>query len=242
MAIELIKKISNGLQWVPEALTLLAALSLLLKRVRIWGVVFLKGLFVWFIFPFRSQDMRKDILNEIGSIKTELIKNTEISQKMAKDVDALKEIVGYNGGSGLMDIVGYIEGLQNSDFWHRPIPAFICDGEGRNLEVTYPYCSLLGVSTKADLSGISWKSYTDTSKSTGYLREFKESAERGESFRGKIELFNINSTSVGYWVVVLNPISAKKAKTKRYLGVLYPADETSKNISTKNGWPMSVPL
>ncbi len=242
MTIELIKNISSSLQWVPEALTLLAALSLLLKRVRAWVMIFLKGLFVWFLFPFKSQDIRLEILTEIGGIKKELEKNTQISQKTAKDVDALKEIIGYNGGSGLMDIVGYIEGLQNSDFWHRHIPAFICDGEGRNLEVTYPYCSLLGVSTKSDLSGISWKSYTETTKSSNYLSEFRDAASRGESFRGKIEFFDIHSDSLGYWVIVMNMISTKKAKTKRYFGALYPADETSKNIAEKHGWPMNVPL
>ena len=242
MIIQLLKSLTESYKWLPEAAGIIGLLLLAFKKGRKWIVGFLRGLYVWIVFPFKSQDIRKEILSEISGIKTELQKNTKISESTAKDVDELKKVVGYNGGSGLMDIIGYIEGLQNSDFWHRPNPGFICDGDGRNIEVTYSYCSLLGVSTKADLTGISWKSYTNSKDSTGYLSEFRESASRGECFRGKIELFNINSLSQGNWIIILNPISTQKAKTKRYVGLLYPADDISKEIANKHGWPLSVPI
>jgi hypothetical protein len=240
--LEYLKDITKDWGWIVEASAVFGVFLLLFSKVRIWAWRTIKGVYRWLIFPFKAQEMRDSILSEIRGLKEDIKANTEISQQMAKDVDLLKETVGFNGGSGLMDIVGYIEGLHKSDFWHRSAPAFICDGEGRNLEVTYPYCSLMGVSTKADLTGLSWKGYTDTNKSTSYLSEFRDSAMRGESFRGKIEFFDINSTSQGSWIIVLNPISTIKAKTKRYIGMLYPSDDVSKGVAIKYGWPTNVPI
>lgn len=239
---EFFKKITEDYKWMIEMSALASVLLLFIRAVRKWICVYLHNLYVWFTFPFKSQDIKKEVLIEILGIGEELKKNTEISEQTAKDVTILKEIVGHNGGGGLLDMVGVLTGLQTTEFFLRAQPGYICDQDGRNLESTHAYLLLLRLSSKNDLAGLSWKSYMNSEKSTAYLNEFKDASSRREGFRERIELFDIDAVSKGFWISIAHPISAEGAKSKRYVGFLYPADEKAREIAKSYNWPLSGPL
>jgi hypothetical protein len=93
-----LKKITEDYKFLPEAAGIIGLLLLVFKRGRRWIMGFIKGLYTWIVFPFKSQDVRTEILSEISGIKTELQKNTKISEETAKEVASLKSLVGHHGG------------------------------------------------------------------------------------------------------------------------------------------------
>lgn len=235
MIFEFIKKFTDDFKWFPEFLGILAALLLFFKAWRKILKQFFKCIYIWIVFPIKAHDATQKTYEEIQKLQ-------DITKQTAKDVSSLKEIIGFNGGSGLMDQVGYIMGYQSSEFWLRTQPGFICDEDGRNLDCTHGYCLLLGLSSKNDLFGTSWKGYVDKEEYQVYLQEFKDSAKRRESFRGKTEFFDFHNESKGSWVIIAHPISSEKAKTKRYMGFLYPGDAKANKIAESYGWSLIPPL
>lgn len=242
MLLDFLKNFTNDYKFVPELVAVIAALFLAFSKVRKWICSVFVSIYRWAIFPFRGQENIEKILTEIGSLKTDLSANTEISKKTSEDVRILKEIVGHNGGGGLLDMVGVLSGFQTSEFWLRAQPGFIADEEGRNLDSTHAFVLLLKLSTKDDVAGISWKSYTDRDFSNDHLKEFKEAVARRETFRNKLEFFDSNGDTCGEWTVLAHPISAEKAKAKRYIGFLYPVSDKAKEIARQYNWPMSIPV
>lgn len=235
MLINLIKSIVEDFKWIPELSLILVTLVLFVKKVRQIFINIFRWAYLWIIFPFKGWEAINAISSDVKILK-------EVGAKTSEDVTALKQIIGYNGGSGLMDQVGYIAGYQASEFWLRPQPGFICDESGGNLDCTHGYCLLLGLSSKADIVGGGWKSFIDRDPTYGYLEEFKEAAHKGESFRGHVEFFNITGKHLGEWIVVARPISADKAKAKRYMGLMYPSNDLAKEIAAKYGWPLIPPV
>jgi len=233
--IEFLKKITEQYNWLPEFAAIIGVLLLVFSKVRKgFGMVF-KWAYLWLVFPFKGWTAINTILEEVKGLKETTVKTSE-------DITALKEIVGYNGGGGLMDIVGYIAGYQSSQFWLTSQPGFIMDEQGNVLDATHAYCSLLGLASKAELKGVAWKAYIDRDPAYNILDEYKEAAKREEAFRGHIDFFNASGQDVGNWIILARPISAEKAKTKRYIGYFYPASEKSKAIALKNNWAMNPPL
>lgn len=235
MLITFLKNLVEDFKWIPELSLIVVTLILFVKKIRRIFFNIFRWAYLWLVFPFKGWEAINNISNDVKSLK-------EVGEQTSKDVTALKEIIGYNGGSGLMDQVGYIAGYQASEFWLRTQPGFICDEGGNNLDCTHGYCLLLGLSSKADITGGGWKSFIDRDPTYGYLEEFKEATKRSESFRGHVEFFNISGKALGEWIVVARPISADKAKAKRYMGLMYPSDALAKEVATKYGWPLLPPV
>lgn len=233
--LQLIKTILEEYKWIPEMLALAAAVSLLFKRVRSVSTFIFKGLWSFFTFPFKSQGYIKNISESVQSLIL-------TSESTARDVAALKEIIGYNGGTGLMDQVGFIVGYQSAEFSMRDHPGFICDESGRNVDCTHGYCELLNINSRSDLLAGGWKSYADKDELRGYIADFLDVAARRETFRSSIGLFDANGEDLGTWLVIAHPLSSPKAKTPRYMGFLYPFGAVSQCIAKEKGWPMAPPL
>lgn len=233
--IELLKKLLEEYKWVPEMLAFGAAVSLLFKRVRSISMFVFRGVWNFCTFPFKSEGYIKNISESVTSLML-------TSEQTAKDVNALKDIIGYNGGTGLMDQVGYIIGYQSHDFWMRGQPGFICDENGRNIDCTHGYCELLNINNRADLQSGGWKSYADKEELHDYLEDFAEVAMHRETFRRAIGLYDANGKDVGTWLVIAHPISSSKAKTPRYMGFLYPFGAVSQVVAREKGWPLAPPI
>lgn len=233
--IELLKKLLEEFKWIPEMLAMAAALALLFKRGRSIFTFVVKGLWNFFTFPFRSQGYIKNISDSIQSLTT-------TAEATARDVNTLKEIIGYNGGSGLMDQVGFIIGYQANEFWMRGVPGFICDENARNIDCTHAYCQLLNINDRGSLHSAGWKSYAEKDELHDYIVDFMDVSSRRETFRRAIRLYDANGKDVGMWLVIAQPISSNKAKTPRYMGFLYPFGQTSMDIAKEKEWPLAPPI
>lgn len=230
--ISFVKSLIEQWKWLPEILGIIAAALLIFKSVRVYTWKASVTIFNFFSFPFT---MEKTIKREVTPLKDTI-------NKTAEDVQAIKELIGYNGGTGLMDQIGYIIGYQSNDFWFKEKPGFICDRDGRNIDCTYGYCSLLGLKNKVELLSYSWKSFVDKESVIEFLEDFKQVSERKETFRQSIRFFDSHGDDIGVWLIIAHPISSNKAKTPRYIGFLYPYGEKALAIARDRGWPLTPPL
>lgn len=232
---EFFKKLTEDYEWILQASSLAGVFLLFFKTVRkTLGKVF-KWAALWISFPFKGQTTVNTILTEVRGLK-------QTTEKTAQELDSLKKMIGYNGGSGLLDQVGILVGIQVSDFWMKSQPAFVCDENGHNTSVTHAYCNLLATTKKEDLLGLGWKGFSDREESSDYLIEFRDAASRRENFRGPIFFFNSYGEPCGQWVVVAHPISPEQANIKRYMNLVYPIDATAKEIAKKHDWPLTAPI
>lgn len=233
--IEWIQAESEKLKWVPEAIALIGALSLISKTIRGYIVVVSKAIYNFFTAPSKTFKAVELLAAEVSNLQT-------VSQKSSDDIKVLKDLIGYNGSSGALDKIGYIMGYQSNEFWLRDQPGFMCSEIGENVDCTHAYCRLLGVSNKDDVDKRNWQGFVDKTQYKGYLEEFSEVAKRRENFRRELSFKDVYGNDVGTWLIVAYPISAEKAKTARYIGYLYPYGQKAKEVANLNGWPMVPPL
>jgi hypothetical protein len=232
---DLLKKLTEDFNWVPGFVGIVAASSLIFKTVR--GRIYssYRSCIDFFTAPTKIFRLTNELNNKVSRIEI-------IADSSAIKIQKMEELIGYNGGSGLMDSVGYLLGYWSNDFWLRDQPAFICNEKGENIDCTHAYCRLLGVSTKEDLSSKNWRGYVDKNEYPGYFNEFLDVTSRREVFRREITFRDSNNKEAGVWLVIANPISAKNAKTARYMGTLYPKDDFAKNLCKLNGWAETPPV
>jgi len=235
MLFDFLKEQSANFNWLPEALGVLAAVSLVFKTVRKWIFAAFRAICSFFTSPSKTYKLVNDLTTKLANVEA-------VSNNSAGKIQNLEDLIGYNGGSGLMDKVGYLLGYQANDFWFRDQPGFICSELGENLDTTHCYCKLLGVTNRTDLNNRNWQGFVDKDQNKGYYEEFLEVAKRRETFRRTIGFKDSNGNDTGVWLVVANPISSDKAKVARYIGLLYPFDPTSKQIAEKYKWPLMPPL
>ena len=162
-------------------------------------------------------------------------------KSVTEEVLSLKKIVGFNGGGGMMDAVGYLLGYQSNAFWHTSHPGFVCSSTGVNLECTQGYLFLLGLKSREELKSMNWENYVEPNELKNYFDRFVAAASRRDNFRFPVGFLDIGGVSVGRWLVVANPLSAEAASTVRYIGFFYPLCPAAQAVAIENSWPLHPP-
>ena len=226
-----IKSLTSESEWLLNFAAILALALLLFKKTRGGVIALAKWVYVFFTFPAKGQKIVCDFVKV--SVDLEEIKSGLLD---------LKRIIGYNGGSGLLDKVGFIAGIQNNKFWMESQPGVICDGSANVISATHGYCRVLGLSSQEDLMGLRWKNYVYQEAADKLEDDFVETAARGEIFRRMVGHRNSKMQDIGIWVVVANPISAPEAITPRYLSYIYPYDERAVKVAESFGIVTTPPI
>jgi hypothetical protein len=232
---DFLKKATEDFSWVPGFVAIVGAISLAFGTVRLKIYHGYRACIDFFTSPTKIFHLANELNGKVSRIEI-------IADNSAAKIQKMEELIGYNGGSGLMDSVGYLLGYWSNDFWLRDQPGFIATDKGDNVDCTHAYCRLLGLSAKEDLLNKNWRGFVDKQEYSEHLNEFVDVSSKREVFRREMSFRNSSNHSVGTWIVIASPISSNKAKTARYIGMLYPADEIAINLCKSNGWAETPPL
>lgn len=229
------KTVAASLGWLPEALGVLAAISLCFQKGRQYFAVFLKFVWLYISFPIKFGKVLTDLVLEVQTIKTNLATNTIDTKK-------IKDIVGFNGGGGILDRLEYIAGYNTSEFWLKNHPGFSLDGDAKLIDSTHAFCLLLGVNDKDMVVGGNWKSFLDKREIKEFIEEYKTVSAKRDIFRRQIAFSDVYGNNAGTWTVIGNPLCSEKARAIRYMVMLYPFGDAAKAKAQANSWPERPPI
>ena len=91
----------------------------------------------------------------------------------------------------LANISAMIHGEMELD----PTPRFICDGEGRNLNVNTAYARLVGCG-RDELLGFGYQRFIPSDLNPGYVAEFDSAAKQHRSFEHSLRILRPDGTEV----------------------------------------------
>lgn len=247
--VEFLRLHAAHIEWWMDFAAVLAALSLAFKKVRLLLLKIFASVGGFFSAPIKTRQAVEQLVlasakvdERLVVIETQYAASVVQVDSLKNSLETLKKLVGFNGGGGLADQVGYILGYQASSFWRTSHPGFVCTAQGDNLEVTQGYCGMLGLKSRADLARRNWQGFVDKEEFPAYLAEFIDVAGRLETFRRPLHFYDVNGTALGEWLVVAFPLSAPGATTVRYIGSLFPSCAAAREIAGRGGWPLHPPL
>lgn len=118
-------------------------------------------------------------------------------------------------------VLGNISAMIHGEMELDPTPRFICDNDGRNLNVNTAYARLVGCG-RDELLNFGYQRFTPTDLNPMYLRDFEDAVTQHRSFEGTIKIRRPDGTVITtsvrivphpendppahYWVgIVVNP-------------------------------------
>ena len=92
-------------------------------------------------------------------------------------------------------VLGNISAMIHGDMELDPTPRFICDNDGRNLNVNTAYARLVGCG-RDELLGFGYQRFMPSNINPGYVAEFDSAAKQHRSFERSLRILRPDGTEV----------------------------------------------
>ena len=92
-------------------------------------------------------------------------------------------------------VLGNISAMIHGEMELDPTPRFICDNDGRNLNVNTSYARLVGCG-RDELLGFGYQRFIPSNINPGYVAEFDSAAEQHRSFERSLRILRPDGTEV----------------------------------------------
>ena len=92
-------------------------------------------------------------------------------------------------------VLGNISAMIHGEMELDPTPRFICDGEGRNLNVNTAYARLVGCG-RDELMGFGYQRFVPNDLNPTYINEFEDAAAQHRSVEGTIKIRRPDGTVI----------------------------------------------
>ena len=92
-------------------------------------------------------------------------------------------------------VLGNISAMIHGEMELDPTPRFICDNDGRNLNVNTAYARLVGCG-RDELLGFGYQRFIPSNTNPGYVAEFDSAAKQHRSFERSLRILRPDGTEV----------------------------------------------
>ena len=118
-------------------------------------------------------------------------------------------------------VLGNISAMIHGEMELDPTPRFICDNDGRNLNVNTAYARLVGCG-RDELLGFGYQRFIPSNTNPGYVAEFDSAAKQHRSFERSLRILRPDGTEVLTNVRIV-PHPENEPPAHYWVGVVIPA-------------------
>ena len=118
-------------------------------------------------------------------------------------------------------VLSSISAMIHGEMELDPIPRFICDNDGRNLNVNTAYARLVGCG-RDELMGFGYQRFIPSNINSGYVAEFDSAAKQHRSFECSLRILRPDGTEVLANVRIV-PHPENEPPAHYWVGVVIPA-------------------
>jgi PAS domain S-box-containing protein len=111
------------------------------------------------------------------------------------------------------------------EFEASPVPKFVCDASGRNMNVNAAYAALLGVG-REDLLDFRWRSNIPADVLEPYLARFQSAVRDHRKFEDEIPMRTVDGRTIRLRVHML-PFPPDEAPATHWVGILAPVGQVA---------------
>ena len=183
------EKIQSALQSIDLTQIILAAAGGL-GGLALWGRKRLRTVVEWRKRRTARRKAVRELPERVADIAEALAAMSERGQKMLDMLSSHSQTLQDQN-----KVLGTIGAMVHGEMELDPTPRFICDNDGRNLNVNTAYARLVGCG-RDELLGFGYKRFIPSNINPGYIEEFDSASKQHRSFERSLRILRPDGTEV----------------------------------------------